>query len=81
MTTVVEPKGSAAAPKEKGLPPPQLYLQSEVLDFNVFPSTDKTGENIKAWFVDRLAADGIDHSMVAGVTPDGAATETSEILE
>ena len=48
-------------------------MQSEVLDFNIFPSTEKTGENIKSWFVDAIAAYDIDHGMISGITPDGAA--------
>lgn len=73
ITTVVEPKGKDAASRENGLEPPQLYLRSEILDFNVFPNTEKTGENIKTWFLECLEAVGIDHAMVAGITPDGAA--------
>ena len=70
MTSVVDP--SDGTPTEKG-PPRQLYLKSEILDFGIFPNTQKTGENIKAWFLDRLAANELEHSMVAGITPDGAA--------
>jgi hypothetical protein len=66
MTTLCEPSN------EKG-PNAQLYLRSEIIDFNVFPSTEKTGANIKAWFLAVLASHNIDHSLVTGITPDGAA--------
>jgi hypothetical protein len=65
MTIVLEPTSKTTEP--------QLFVQSEILDFNVFPTTEKTGENIKTWFLDRLAANEIEHWMVAGITPDGAA--------
>lgn len=52
---------------------PQLWLRNEILDFNVFPETSKTGEAIKNWFVDVLNANDLPHSAVAGITPDGAA--------
>ena len=44
MTTVCDPRDGKA-------PNAQLYLRSEIVDFNVFPQTEKTGENIKAWFL------------------------------
>ena len=54
-------------------PDAQLWLASEVLDCNVFPTTSKTGAAIKAWFNDVLKENELPHEMVAGVTPDGAA--------
>ena len=46
---------------------------SEVLDFEVFPYTRHTGENIKEWLTSTLKRKGIRHRAVSGVTPDGAA--------
>ena len=51
----------------------QLYLRSEVLDFNVFPFSAKTGALIKDWFLGVCKKYGIEPSMSSGVTPDGAA--------
>jgi hypothetical protein len=42
-------------------------------DFNIFPHTKKTGENIKVWFMDLLSANQIDHSIVDVITTDGLA--------
>ena len=53
--------------------PPQFVVQSEVLDFDVFPSTEHTGANIKKWMVDTLEKHKIPFSSVSGITPDGAA--------
>ena len=59
-TTVVEPDlpppivftpPSTGTPKSKKAPP-QLRVQSEVIDFNVFPHTSHTGDNIRSWLVD-----------------------------
>ena len=52
---------------------PQLYLSSEILEFEAFPFTSKTGENIRTWFLSVLSKYGIEHSMIAGIAPDGAA--------
>jgi hypothetical protein len=42
-------------------------------NFNIFPYTEKTGENIKVWFMDWLSANQVDNSIVDGITPDGSA--------
>jgi hypothetical protein len=47
MTTVVEPMDTTATAA-------QLHLRSDIVDFNVFPHSDKTGGNIKAWFLQVL---------------------------
>ena len=65
FTTVEEPRA--------GMDDPQLYLSSEILEFEVFPFTSKTGANIRTWFLSSLQKSGIEHSMVAGISPDGAA--------
>lgn len=65
MTSVTEPKNTTGKKVAFG-------LLSEILDFNVFPFTRKTGANIKAWMLGVLVAHGIDHRMVSGITPDGA---------
>eukprot|EP00966_Prymnesium_polylepis_P020117 463882-Prymnesium_polylepis.1 len=88
-TTVIEPTDNSSSQpvksevesvvksevKSKLLPqrPPLLHLQSEVLDFEIFPFTEHTGLNIAKWFTDLLAKEGISHSAVAGIAPDGAA--------
>ena len=73
-TTVVEPKiftaGSTGSAKAL---PPQLYLQSEVLEFEVFPHTQHTGDNIKEWLQGLLHKKRITFPAISGVTPDGAA--------
>ena len=82
MTTVREPSprvftsGSTGAPvssradaKKKA---PQLRVVSEVLDFEVFPSTAHTGIAIKEWFGGVLEAKAIRIPSLSGVTPDGA---------
>ncbi|KAK3243146.1 hypothetical protein CYMTET_47179 [Cymbomonas tetramitiformis] len=52
----------------------QLFLQSELIDFDVFPETAKTGPNIRKWFAeDVLVRNKIPCLAVSGVTPDGAA--------
>lgn len=66
MSTVVEPTPSKSNQ-------PELQLRNEILDFNTFPHTEKTGENIKEWFLQVLRTYDISHSMVSGITPDGAA--------
>ena len=48
-------------------------MVSEVLDFEVFPSTAHTGIAIKEWFGSVLEAKGIRISCLSGATPDGAA--------
>ncbi|KAK3257242.1 hypothetical protein CYMTET_33664 [Cymbomonas tetramitiformis] len=66
-TTVIEPcEGSK-------LELPQLLLQSEALDFEVFPHTEHTGVNIKTWFRALLSSRRIQPCCVSGITPDGAA--------
>jgi hypothetical protein len=82
MTTVREPSpvvftsGSTGTPassradaKKKA---PQLRVVSEVLDFEVFPSTEHTGIAISKWFGDVLEARVIRIPSLSGVTPDGA---------
>ncbi|KAK3241308.1 hypothetical protein CYMTET_48913 [Cymbomonas tetramitiformis] len=51
----------------------QIFLRTEVVDFDVFPLTSKTGDNICIWFVAVLKRAEIPHEAVSGVTPDGAA--------
>ena len=51
---------------------PQLRVQSEVLDFNQFPFTSHTANNIKEWLLETLKAHGIALTSISGVTPDGA---------
>lgn len=70
--TVIEPM-VMTAPSTGVAKPQQLYAQSEVLDFDVFPLTEHTGENIKQWLVKLLERKKIAHSAISGVTPDGAA--------
>ena len=65
MTSVVDPTKD-----EDGA---QLWVRSELLDFNVFPKTSKTGENIKTWFLGVLDSNGLPHDLITGITPDGAA--------
>ncbi len=50
----------------------QLRLRSDILDFNVFPYSEKTGDNVKSWFLQVLNQNQIKHNMVSGITPDGA---------
>lgn len=69
MSTVIEPTGRDAGLSDAA----QLLLRNEILDFNVFPSMTKTGENIKKWFLQVLSKFEIAHTMVSGITPDGAA--------
>ena len=61
--------GTAKSPAK----PLQLYAMSEVLDFDVFPLTEHTGENIKAALVATLAKKKIKHTAISGLSPDGAA--------
>ncbi|KAK3285273.1 hypothetical protein CYMTET_7108 [Cymbomonas tetramitiformis] len=51
----------------------ELFLRSEVADFDVFPLTEKTGDNIRVWFKGVLTRAMIPFFAVSGVTPDGAA--------
>ena len=51
----------------------QLRAASEVLDFDVFPSTEHTGVAIRDWFEGVLGKKAIKISSVSGATPDGAA--------
>jgi hypothetical protein len=46
MTTVDEPRSRSEDPAAD---PEQLWVKSEIIDFDVFPNTSKTGENIKKW--------------------------------
>jgi hypothetical protein len=72
--TVREPliftSGSTGSAKK---PPPQLKAVSEVLDFDVFPLTQHTGEAISEWLQAILIKKGIVISSISGSTPDGAA--------
>ena len=65
MSEIEEPKA--------GMIDPQLWLSLEILAFSVFPFNSKTGENIKAWLVAELADVGLEHVIISGVAPDGAA--------
>ncbi|KAK3265400.1 hypothetical protein CYMTET_25912 [Cymbomonas tetramitiformis] len=51
----------------------QLFLRSEILDFDVFPLCAKTGPNIRTWFARVLERNNLPYSAISGVTPDGAA--------
>ena len=55
-----------------GMDDPQLLLLSEIIAFDVFPHSSKTGENIKKWLLSALEKNKLTHEMVSGVTPDGA---------
>lgn len=69
MTTVMEPK----KPKEMDLP--QLLLNKEVLDFDTFPQSEHTAENIAAWLkgvLDRNKLADNNFNIIVGVAPDGA---------
>ncbi len=57
MTTVVEPMDTTA-------PAAQLHLHSDIVDFNVFPYSEKTGDNIKVWFLQVRIQNNIKHIMV-----------------
>ena len=48
-------------------------LHEEVLEFEQFPFTSHTGQNIKTWFEAALQRKGIQNSCISGITPDGAA--------
>ena len=65
MTTVEEPISAS--------PTAQLWLESEVVDFEIFPYHSKTGDNIRLWLEAVTEKNSIDHEMVSGVCPDGAA--------
>jgi hypothetical protein len=65
-SSVVDPVDTTAAGA-------QLRLRSDIVDFNVFPYSEKTGDNVKSWFLQVLNQNQIKHSMVSGITPDGAA--------
>lgn len=81
-TTVAEPEivftppstgsedESEAVPLNKR---PQLRLQSEVIDFDVFPHTKHTGVNICDWMENTTKKHEISFACVSGVSPDGAA--------
>lgn len=69
LTTVAEP----GAVWKNAKTHPQLYLKTEILTMAAFPLGRKTGENIKAWFLNELSRAGLKHSSISGVTPDGAA--------
>ena len=57
MTTVVDPVDTTAACA-------QLHLWSDILDFTVFPYSEKTGENVKSWFLQVLDRNRIGHRCV-----------------
>ena len=65
MTTVEEPTTDS--------PTAQLWLESEIVDFGVFPYHSKTGDNIRLWLCAVLEKNEIYDALVAGITPDGAA--------
>ena len=65
MTNTEEPPGNA--------PDAQLWLATEILDFDTFPYHAKTGESIKAWLLNVCVKNNLDHAMVTGLSPDGAA--------
>ena len=66
MTTVVDPVDTTVTRS-------QLRFRSDILDFNIFPYSEKTGENVKSWLLQVLDRNRIKHIMVSGITPDGAA--------
>ena len=82
MTTAREPSPMVFASGSTGTPvssradakkkAPQLRVVSEVLDFDVFPSTAHTGIAIRDWFGGVLQAKGIHIPSLSGATPDGA---------
>ena len=51
----------------------QIHLESEVLEFEEFPYTTHTAENIASWITDTLAKKKLPLKVVSGITPDGAA--------
>jgi hypothetical protein len=57
MTTVVEPMDTTATAA-------QLHLHSDIVDFNAFPYSEKTGDNIKVWFLEVRIQNNIKHIMV-----------------
>ena len=63
MTTCPQPKTPASP----------MRLISEVLEFEVFPSTEHSAVNILKWFTDVLEKKNISVRMISGITPDGAA--------
>jgi hypothetical protein len=64
---------SVRDPPASGLDTPQLLVRSEVLDFETFPHSAHTGDNIAKWFKSRLKRAGLDYTCISGVSPDGAA--------
>ena len=46
-------------------PGAQWRLCSDILDFHVFPYSEKTGDNIKSWFLQVLIQNNIKHSMAS----------------
>lgn len=70
-TTVAEPNQLEILQQKHDFP--QLYLNSEIIYFQEFPHSSKTGENVKQWFLSALSNDSLPASSVIGITPDGAA--------
>ena len=48
-------------------------LMVEVLEFDVFPSSERTGENIRNWLLSVLLKRALPHRAISGLCPDGAA--------
>ena len=67
MSSVLEPH----RPKE--MDRPQLLLQKEVLDFDIFPLSEHASANIATWLKAVLVHNNITFDMITGLTPDGAA--------
>lgn len=67
-TTVCEPSALQLAKMKEE--PPALIMRSDILHFAQFPYGKKTGENIKAWFLEAITK--LKHSSIVGITPDGA---------
>jgi hypothetical protein len=65
MTTVVDPVDTTTTGA-------QLRFRNYILDFNVFPYSEKTGDNVKSWFLQVLNQNQIKNNMVSDITPDGS---------
>jgi hypothetical protein len=57
----------------------QLRIKKGILDFEQFPFTSHTAENIKTWFEALLLRSDIENWMVVGITPDGASDGQSAL--
>lgn len=71
--TVREPTATEFAAASTGKRPLQLVAQSEVISFDVFPSTSHTGAAIRDWLTNVCEAEDISFNSISGVAPDGAA--------